>query len=205
MPSHDFVKYFRFTAILILWGTIGAFLRLYLITDQVLLDDEWHGLFYATEHPLVYLLRYTTADATSAPMNAYAWILLHTTGWSEIALRLPSLVPGILALVILPLLVRRIHGGAVACVFAACLAFSPFLTFYSRIFRPYSALAFLEFIAIYSAGIWLYTGEKRFRWLYLFASAAALYFHPVAAIGVLAPWAVAGALYFWSRKAVPGN
>ncbi len=205
MPSHDFVKYFRFTAILILWGMIGAFLRLHLITDQVLLDDEWHGLFYATGHPLAYLLRYTTADATCAPLNAYAWILLHTTGWSEIGLRLPSLVPGLLALVILPLLVRRIHGEAAACIFATFLAFSPFLTFYSRIFRPYSALAFLEFIAIYSAGIWLYTGEKRFRWLCLFTSAAALYFHPVAAIGILAPWAVAGVLYFWSRKTKPGS
>lgn len=203
MTNHDFVKHFRFTAILILWGTIGAFLRLYLITDQVLLDDEWHGLFYATEHPLAYLLRYTTADATCAPMNAYAWILLHTTGWSEIALRLPSLVPGLLALVILPLLVRRIHGEAVACIFAAFLSLSPFLAFYSRIFRPYSALAFLEFIAIYSAGIWLYAGKKRFRWLCLFASTAALYFHPVAAIGALAPWAVAGVLYFWSRKTAP--
>ena len=205
MTNHEFVKHFRFTAILIFWGTIGAFLRLYLITDQVLLDDEWHGLFYATGHPLVYLLHNTDAAATSAPMNAYAWMLLHTTGWSEMALRLPSLVPGLMALVILPLLVRRIHGEAVAGIFAAFLSLSPFLTFYSRIFRPYSALTFFEFIAIYSAGIWLYTGEKRFHWLCLFASAAALYFHPVAVIGVLAPWAVAGALYFWSRKAVHGD
>ena len=196
----DFVKRFRFTVILIVCIAMGAFLRLYLITDQVLLDDEWHGLFYATEHSLAYLLRYTTADATCAPMNAYAWILLHTTGWSEMSLRLPNLVFGLLALLVLPLLVRRIHGEAVACIFAAFLSLSPFLTFYSRIFRPYSALAFLEFVAIYSVGIWLHSGKEHFRWLYLLTSVAALYFHPVAAIGVFAPWAVAGALHVWRKK-----
>jgi len=196
----DFFKRFRFTVILIVCMAIGAFVRLYLITDQVLLDDEWHSLFYATEHPLAYLLRYANGAATSAPMNAYAWILLHTTGWSEMSLRLPNLVFGLLALLFLPLLVRRIHGEAVACIFAAFLSLSPFLTFYSRIFRPYSALAFLEFVAIYSAGIWLHSGKEHFRWLYLLTSIVALYFHPVAAIGVFAPWAVAGSFHLWRKK-----
>jgi hypothetical protein len=197
------VKRLGFTAILGFWGLIGAFLRLYLIADQVLLDDEWHALFTATAHPLVYLLRYANGAATSAPLNAYAWILLHTTGWSEMALRLPPLACGLLALVVFPLLVRRVHGEAAASIFAGFVALSPFLTHYSRIFRPYSALALFEFAAIYSAGIWLQTGQGRFRVFYVLASAAALYFHPVAALGVLAPWGVVGALLVWKAVAKP--
>ena len=197
-------KSFGFTAILVLWGLIGAFLRLYLIADQVLLDDEWHALFTATAHPLGYLLCHANGAATSAPLNAYAWILLHTTGWSEMALRLPPLACGLSALVVFPLLVRRVHGYAVASIFAGFVALSPFLTYYSRIFRPYSALALFEFAAIYSAGIWLHTGQGRFRIFYVLASAAALWFHPVAAVGVFAPWAVVGALHVWKTVAKPG-
>lgn len=178
---------------------IGAFLRLYLLKDQVLLDDEWHGLFYATAHPFLYLLRYVTLDANCAPLNAYAWALLHSVGWSELTLRLPSLIPGLLALVILPLLVRRIHGTIVASLFAVFFACSPFLTFYSRIFRPYSALVFFEFTAIYAAGIWLHTGKERYRLVYLLTSTAALYFHPVAVIGIMTPWAASFGLWLRSK------
>ena len=203
MKIIDFVKRFRFPAILMICMVTGAFLRLYLITDQILLDDEWHGLFYATGHSLGYLLLYADGAATCAPLNAYAWMLLHTIGWSEMALRLPSLLPGLLALLVFPLLVRRIHGEAVACIFAVFLSLSPFLTAYSRIVRPYSALVFFEFIAIYSAGIWLHTGEKRFGLLYVLTAVAAIYFHPVAAIGVFAPFIVAGVLHVWNRKILP--
>lgn len=194
MKLQDFFKRFHFIIILLLCIITGTFLRLYLIVDQVLLDDEWHGLFYVTGHSLLHLLYYTTADATCAPLNTYAWLLLHTTGWSELTLRLPSLLFGVLSVIIFPLLVRKIHGDAVASIFAVFLSLSPFLTLYSRIFRSYSALAFLGFVAIYSAGIWLLTGEKKFRWLYVFSSIAALYFHPVAAIGVFSPMAIAGVL-----------
>lgn len=196
MKIKDFFKRFRFTIILIVCVAMGTFLRLYLIADQILLDDEWHGLFYSTSHSLTHLLRYTTADATCAPLNAYAWILLHTIGWSEMALRLPSIFFGIFALVICPLLVRKVHGETTAAIFSVFMSLSPFLTTYSRIFRPYGALVFFEFVAIYSAGIWLLKGERRFGWFYVLASMAAVYFHPVAAIGVFAPWVVVGTLYF---------
>lgn len=195
---------FCMIAILAFCVIIGAFLRLYLLADQVLLDDEWHGLFYATGHNLVHLLRYTTADATCAPLNFYAGVLLHTLGWSETALRLPSLFFGLLALMVFPLLVRRVHGDTVACIFTVFLSVSPFLVLYSRIFRPYSALVFFEFVAIYSAGIWLVTGEKKFRWAYMGSAIAALYFHPLAAVGVFSPFFVAGILYI-IREKIPTN
>lgn len=200
----DSTRKFCFIAILAFCVIIGAFLRLYLLADQVLLDDEWHGLFYATGHNLLHLLRYTTADATCAPLNFYAGVLLHTLGWSETALRLPSLFFGLLALMVFPLLVRRVHGDTVACIFTVFLSVSPFLVLYSRIFRPYSALIFFEFVAIYSAGIWLVTGEKKFRWAYMGSAIAALYFHPLAAIGVFSPFFVAGILNV-IREKVPTN
>lgn len=183
---------------------VGAFLRLYLIRDQILLDDEWHGLMYALIHPLFHPWSYSNAAATCPPLNAYFRILLDWAGWSEGWLRLPSLLAGILALVIFPLIVKKAHGAVVAAIFAVLLAFSPFLTFYSRVCRPYSMLVFLLFVAVYTAGFWLLSGKRKYWWLYLLSSALATCFHSVAAVTLLVPLLVgAVSVLFKNRLAAP--
>ena len=181
-----------FVAIVLLLGMLGTFLQLYSISDQILLNDEWHGLFYATEHPVKYLLGHASIFATSPPLNVYYRVLLNTTGWSENWIRLPSLLPGILALFVFPFIVRKAHGQPVAIIFSIFLALSPFLTFYSRVARPYGMLVFLLFISVYSAGFWLFSKKKKYLVIYILSAVLAVYFHLVAVVTVFAPLAAGG-------------
>ena len=187
------VSRYGFAAIILLLGILGTFLRLYLLRGQIPLNDEWHGLLYAPAHPLFYLLGHTSPYATCPPLNAYQWILLHTVGWTELGLLLPSLLPGILALFIFPLMVKKIHGDFTGITFALLLALSPLLAFYSRVSRPYSMLVFLVFLSVYSAGFWILSNKKRYLWAYILSATLAVYFHPVAIVSTFAPLAAGGA------------
>jgi hypothetical protein len=187
-------------AFILLIGTIGTFLRLYLLGDQILLNDEWHGLFYAAEHPVKYLLGHPVFGANSAPLNVYYRLLLDTAGWSENWIRLPSLLPGILALFLFPFIVKKAHGQTVAVIFSIFLALSPFLTFYSRVARPYSMLVFLLFISIYSAGFWLFSKNKKYLFVYISSAVLAVYFQPVAMVTVFVPLVAGGICSVFSTR-----
>src|SRR4051812_41450448 len=81
----------------------GTFLRLYLLSDQVMIDDEWHSLYYVLGKPPLWLLtHFAVPGATCIPMNFYSWFLSATVGWSEFWLRLPSVLCGILCIVVGP-------------------------------------------------------------------------------------------------------
>ena len=168
---------------------VGIFLRTYLLADQVIIDDEWHGLYYVIGKSPQYLFtHFSIPGATCIPLNLYAWILLKTCGWSEVLLRLPSLVCGFLLLLAGPWLSREIIGWRSTVVLACLMTLSPLLIFYSRLCRPYSAVAVLGFGAILLAVHWKHSGE--FRWGLLFAliGSLAIYFHLFAVVTVAAPF-----------------
>lgn len=126
-----------FVSALALAFLAGLWLRLQLLTDQVFIDDEWHGLYYAIgKSPAWLLTHFSIPGATCIPLNLYTWALGASIGWSETMLRLPSLVSGLLGVVVGPLLARRLVGSCRAVSLAFLLAISPTLIFYSRICRP---------------------------------------------------------------------
>ncbi|HXI70230.1 MAG TPA: glycosyltransferase family 39 protein [Verrucomicrobiae bacterium] len=166
----------------------GLFLRFYLVADQVFSDDEWHGFYYAIgKSPMWLLTHFSIPGATCIPLNFYTWLLGACGGWSEMGLRMPSLVFGMLCVTICPLLAWKIVGPQRAAWLALLLAFSPVLVFYSRICRPYSAVAFLGFAAILLAARWMQTGGFRPALLFAVAGVLAVYFHLFAAVTVAAP------------------
>lgn len=168
---------------------IGASLRLYLLPSQILLDDEWHGLNQAIGASFSDLLGSADArDNTSLPLNVYHWILLHTAGWTELTIRLPVILAGLLGLVLLPGAARRALGERTALFFAFLLAIAPFAIFYSRFSRAYSIVLLLGFLALLSAHRWLSTGDRGAARAFLSTGTIAAYFHPFAAIVVAAPF-----------------
>ena len=127
----------------------GLWLRWHLLADQVFSDDEWHGLYYVIgKSPMWLLTHFSIPGATCIPLNFYTWVLGATVGWSELLLRLPSLVCGLLCVLVCPLLARKLIGTQCAIWLGFLLAVSPLLVFYSRICRPYSAVALLAFAAL---------------------------------------------------------
>ena len=186
---------------------VGLFLRLYLLADQVLIDDEWHGLYYAIgKTPGWLLTHFAIPGATCIPQNLYCWALLKTVGWSELALRLPSLVFGLAALLVFPILIRDLVGRRRAALFALLLAVSPLLVFYSRLCRPYGAVAFLAFASILYGVQWMRSGLLRHAVLYAVAGVFAVYFHLFAVVAVAAPVLCGISMKIWQtwrRPSVP--
>lgn len=167
---------------------VGVWFRLYLIADQVLLDDEWHDIYYVINKSFVYLLtHFSVPGATCIPTHLYYHFLQMTWGWSEILLRLPSLLSGILSLALFPLFVRRVVGRQATLLFTWLMALSPFLIFYSRDCRPYAPTVFLAFSAVMCAWQWSRSGRLRYGMLYVLSGSLAVYFHLFAVVAVLTP------------------
>ena len=81
-------------------------------------------------------------------MNLYYKALLDTVGWSELWLRLPSLLAGVASLIVLPVASRRWLGLRAQSTFCGLLAVSPILIYYSRYSRPYAVVVLLTFLAL---------------------------------------------------------
>lgn len=179
---------------------LGLGLRIYLLPDQVFADDEWHGFYYALgKSPWWLLTHFSIPGATCIPLNLYNWLLGATIGWSEIWLRMPSLVCGLLLIGTGPLLARRIIGDRATVLLAFLLALSPTLTFYSRFARPYSALALFGFWALLFAARWIQSGKSQPAVLFVLTSVAAIYFHLFALVTVAAPLLAALVIILWQR------
>jgi hypothetical protein len=159
-----------------------------MIGQQIFIDDEWHGFYYALNKSPGYLLtHFAIPGATCIPLNFYSWLLGATIGWSEILLRLPSLVFGLLLLFAAPILGRRIAGDASGLLFTALIAISPILIFYSRNFRPYEEVAVSCFVMLMAADRWNTTRNRLWAALFVLSASAAVWFHLYATVVVAAP------------------
>jgi len=184
----------------------GLWLRWYLLADQVFTDDEWHGLYYVIgKSPFWLLTHFSIPGATCIPLNFYTWVLGDTIGWSELWLRLPSLLCGVLCVLAGPLLARQLIGPRRAMWLGLLLAISPVLVFYSRVCRPYSAVALSGFVALLFAARWLRSGGLRPALLFAVSSVVAVYFHLFAAVTVAAPMLMVLGFLAWSRWGRPAQ
>ncbi len=194
-------------AIVLVIAGLGAFFRLHNIADQILVDDEWHGNYYVLGKSLPYLLtHFSVPGATCIPLNFWRALLLRTAGWSELLLRFPSLLAGILTVLVMPLLARRSFSARATWIFALLLACSPFLIFYSRMCRPYSLVVFLSGTALLASLAWIREGKIRYALVYVLCSSLAIYCHLFAGPVVVAPGVVLclqHAIRRWKRDGDP--
>ena len=166
---------------------VGIFLRLWNLSGQILLDDEWHSLNFVLDKSLAEVLTTHGLGANCIPQNAINWLWLHTIGWSETALVLPSVVCGIAALLVFPPLAARLVGRPAGIAFAWFFALSPCAIFYARIARPYAMVIFFGFCALLFLALWVRNGRRRYALGYAASGFAAIYFHIYAALPVLSP------------------
>jgi hypothetical protein len=176
---------------------LGSGLRLYRLSTQWLLSDEWHGLHAAATASYQTLFGLLTLGATSIPMNLYYKLLLDTVGWSEMAVRLPSLVTGVAFLVVFPLLLHRLVGPRVTILATYLVAVSPLLIFYSRYSRPYSLVVLSTFVTIVSCYLWAVSGKRQYAVAFVVAGVAGAYLHIVELRFIALPLA-----FFFAVKAV---
>ena len=168
---------------------LGVCLRLYLLKDQILIDDEWHGPLFIQYKSFFEVLTQINPSQNSSPLlNIYQFLCYHSIGLSEWNLRLPLLVTGCALPIIMPLLIRRILPDRAGIIFSFLLALSPFLVFYSRFARAYIIITLLSFLALLAAFQWMVTNKRAYAGVFIIASVAAVYTHPSAVAMTVAPY-----------------
>jgi hypothetical protein len=173
--------------LVVLFVAVGLYLRLDSLSSQILLDDEWHSIAFARHHTLGWLwTNYAGSGATAIPMTIYQRAVLCLFGWNEAPIRLPNLACGLVMVVALPWVLRRVANLNVVLWFLFFLAVSPFLVFYSRNSRPYAIFVLLSFLAILHAYLWLRGGAKGALVVFVVTSALAVYVHLFAVTTVAA-------------------
>jgi hypothetical protein len=166
---------------------LGLATRLYGLSGQILVDDEWHSLNFVLDKSFFEVFTTHGLGANCIPQNVVNWLLLHTVGWSEATLFLPSILASILGLLLFPWLVSRIAGRCEALFFSGLWAIAPCVIFYSRIVRPYAMVIFFGFLALLNLVLWAREGRPRQLLAYALSGFAAIYFHLYAALPLLAP------------------
>lgn len=177
-------KIFGFVMILIFM--VGLSLRGYQWKDQVLVDDEWHSMALATTQSLDWILmNFAVPNGfSSIPLNLFLWATLHTVGWSEFWIGLMSMVFGLTCIGVAMGMGRRFLGCRRAAALGLLIAISPLLIFYSRLSRPYSAVACFTLLAVFFMLRWIEEGRLRSGVGFGVCGVLAVYFHPFAAVAI---------------------
>ncbi|QJR15564.1 glycosyltransferase family 39 protein [Usitatibacter palustris] len=144
---------------------LGAWLRIDQLSNQVLIEDEWHPVHQVIYYSWLHVFgSFGNADY-SIPLTAWYYALANAVGVSELDLRIPPLMAGIYAVVLIPWWLRRSFDTRAIAILGFLLAVSPFLISYSRIARSYA----LTLLGVYAA-LWCLQCAIRnapeFRWCY---------------------------------------
>ncbi|MBF0518141.1 MAG: glycosyltransferase family 39 protein [Nitrospirae bacterium] len=182
------VSFLKREYLLILAVVAGCFLRLYTITDQIIADDEWHGIHAIFTFSYRHIFSHFGFCDYCIPLTAYYKFMAENFFLSEMVVRTPVLFFGIISLVVFPLVVRNLINRRVGNIFALFLAISPIHIFYSRYARPYVIVVFFSFLGLIAFYKWLHGGrDKRWLWTYIVCAIIGPYFHLTVLPVLLAP------------------
>ena len=125
----------------------GAWLRLTGLNRQSLWFDEVDVVVRA-QRPFDQVLRTFVAAGENGPLyNAMLAIWVRLAGISEIAVRFPSAVAGILTIPVLYLLARQVAGSRAGLLAAGLLAVSPYHLWYSQEAKMYTIVVLLAVLS----------------------------------------------------------
>lgn len=175
-----------FYPFLALAAALGAFLRIYLLPDQIILDDEMHALHALANHSYLFIYTHFFPQDISTPLALIYKATGDIIGLNEITMRLPTLLAGIAIIAVLPVFVKSVLNPGSALICAYLLAISPILINYSRIARPYSIVVFLVIVSIFSFYRWLVENKKRWALSFVIFSILSIYFHFLSAPAIFA-------------------
>jgi hypothetical protein len=190
---------------LVLWLAVivvAAWLRLWQLHLQILLDDEWHAvhrLMRADWQAIA--LSFGLADY-SIPLTLLFNALYESVGLAEWHMRALPLVFGLATVVLVPMALRPWLDWRERWLLALLIALSPLLIHYTRNVRPYALVVLMGFLAMVALWRWWHDGDR--RWLLLFVPAAVLsaWLHALTAVftGAALTWfGVAGLAEWWRR------
>ncbi len=134
--------------ILMLITLLGAFLRLYQLgTESVWLDEAW--TVNACSQSFGGMLSDVMGDVHPPLYYIMLYPVIKLFGSSEIALRLPSVIFGVLTIPLLYLVGERLFGRREGMVGAFLLSISLHHLYHSQEARMYSMLTFMVLLSVY--------------------------------------------------------
>lgn len=172
----------------------GAWLRIWELGIQILVDDEWHALHKLLHAGMRDIATHFGRADYSIPLTLYYRGLFDLGLLDEWSMRVPLLVAGLALLIVAPLLLRGWIGVRTRMLLAGLLAISPLHVHYSRTARPYALTCVLGFVAIVAFRRW-WRGEPHARgWAiaYALATIAAGWLHLISLAFTLMPFAYYG-------------
>jgi len=179
-------KIFRTENILfILIVAFGAYLRFYKYAEFSLSNDELSAL-YRTQFSNIndLLAKGVKLDFHPAGIQIFLYYWVKVFGSSELSLRLPFVISGIVAVVFTYLISHRWFNKVTALFAALSVAFLQFPILYSQIARPYSTGLVFALITVYFWTLLIFDSQNRSRsgkvtigLLYCLGTIASMYNH----------------------------
>ncbi|MDX2220777.1 MAG: glycosyltransferase family 39 protein [Burkholderiales bacterium] len=178
---------------------IAAWLRLEQLRYQILDGDEWHAVHQLTYYPMSkVMLTYGFADY-GIPVVLYYKLLSLMGGVSELRMRFPMLLCGLLTVALLPWFFRHHFSRRVLWLFALLLALSPMLIDYSRMARTYAITLLGSYAAFYCLVHAVRGEELHRRWGAAYAALCGLIIWSHAITG---PLLIAPLVVMWIERTV---
>lgn len=130
---------------------LAAFLRLYELGRDSLWFDEAFSASIASWQPRWIITKTVELGLRFTDRNIFHLLLHYVLQWgqTEVAVRIISVVSGVLSVVALYALGKRLMGQSVALLAAFLLAISPYHVWYSREGRNYALLVLIGLLASY--------------------------------------------------------
>lgn len=183
----------------------GAWLRLWQIDLQLLIDDEWHAIHRLMQAGYGEILLSMGHADYSIPLTLLFRFLADTIGLNDFLLRVLPVTFGLASIVLIPRLLSPWLDARERLVLAALIAVSPLLIHFARYVRPYALTVLLGFAAMILLWRWWHEGG---RWRALgFAACAVLaaWLHALTALftGAALLWLSGASLLRWRQGAGP--
>jgi hypothetical protein len=185
----------------VLWAAAivaGIWIRLAGLTALPLYGDEYHTLRTNEES---YATILSTFDAVGSHMALpfLQRLAMDIVGPGILAMRLPAVVPGILTLLLMWPLGRRLVGSAPALIATVALALSPIHVFYSRFARTYALTALLALLLIDALRRATSEGGGRRHWVAVSVLAALIPYVHLSSLGLVATVGLTSLALAWMK------
>lgn len=180
----------------------GAWLRMWQLSDQILVEDEWHALHKLLGSSMGNIATHFGTADYCIPLTLY-YRALYDLGWlSEWPMRLPLLLAG-LAILLVPPACRRLPVPTRA-LWAGLLAISPMLIYFSRTARPYALNCLLVMVAVVAVHTWWRRGQNGWgsALAYIVATVLAGWLHLLTLVFTTLPfvWFGVKAIGIWQKQ-----
>lgn len=147
---------------------LSLLLRLINLNQSLWLDEAINVVYAKSNDFVWFITKYPIGDFHPAGWFVILWGWGNIFGWSEISVRMPSIIFGILTVFFTYLIGKELFSKKIGLISALMLCIAPLHIYYSQEARMYSLSAFAVTFSFYS--LTLFLNKRKFGWFAFFVS-----------------------------------